>query len=178
MTLLRSMAQGKLNDALAVCPEGPASGQLLYEEEQRVFRLEAARTVHSGPDAAHARIEALSLVRQELESHGVDWRDVTPLAFGGVRGSVLDDARMREPATALVGNIYFKSAGRVFALEVSAWRCQSAYVLLDLWQGAAVSADTESLAEYSRERYKEFQKEPPDGETAHVDRVRHLFFRL
>ncbi len=178
VVLLHAMVEGRMEDALAVCPEGSVSGQTLFAEEQRVFLPELARSIHANQDAVQARVEQLSEIRKELESQGVDWHDVTPVAFGGIRARVLDSTRMREPATALVGNIYFKSAGKIFAIELSAWRCKDSYVLVDIWQGIVVPADADALEQFTHDRYQDFPKDTPDGNRTQVDRVTHLFVRL
>ncbi|MBX7254783.1 MAG: hypothetical protein K1Y02_00380 [Candidatus Hydrogenedentes bacterium] len=179
MTLLKSLSENRLEDALAVCPEGSSAGQLLYEEERRVFKPGEQVETAATPEAAQKRIDGLALLRKELESQGVSWSDVRPVAFGGVRARVLDPQRMRAAATALTGNIFFSSGGRVFAVEVSAWRCDGQYVLLDVWQGAALPTDASDVGAYSKEQYREFQKESgADGEGAEIERAKHIYVRM
>lgn len=179
MILLKSMAENRLESALAVCPEGSAGGQLLYEEERRVFRPEVQVDAAVTPEAAQRRIDSLALVRNELESQGVTWADVQPVAFGGVRARVLDPERMRAAATALTGNIFFASGGKVFAVEVSAWRCDGQYVLLDVWQGTALPSGANDVAAFSKEQYRAFQKDAgAEGERADIDRAKHIFVRM
>ncbi len=179
MTLLKGIAENRLDTALAVCPEGSYSGQLLFEEEQRVFRPDVQVEAAVGPDAAQKRMDALAEIRAELEAQGVSWNDVRPVAFGGVRARVLEPERMRAPATALTGNIFFASGDRVFALELTAWRCDGEYVLLDVWQGAALPDDTSDVAAYSKEQFRAFQNDAGSADVAaEVDRAKNIFVRM
>ena len=176
-TLLTGLATGDMDMAVSVCAESGAGAQLVASEEGNAFRQTAS--VAPSQAALEARIGTLQAIRTELELAGVAWSDVRPVAFGGIRGRVVNEASMRKPITVLAGSLYFASAGRLFALEFTAWRCDGAYVVTDVWQGSVVSVGQDGLQALSQGQFDAFLQEPPDAETSlGIEYPKHLFFNL
>ncbi|MBN2308371.1 MAG: hypothetical protein JXR94_05335 [Candidatus Hydrogenedentes bacterium] len=178
IALLDALRAEEPGAALAAFAEGPGAGDLLREEEQRVFLPGVAPGDHArSPEERRAQIAA---VRAELTEQGVRWDDVSPLAFGGVRARIWDPALMQEPAEIAMGNVYFTSGGRVFAVEVSAWRCGSDYVIVDIWQRGALDITEAGVKDHAGQCFERFQDEPtpsPDG-ASRITRARRVFSRL
>ena len=86
---------------------------------------------------------------------------------------------MKEPVLAAVGEIYFASRDAVFAVEVSVRRCSGAYVIVGVWQSAALDIAPEQLRSFSRQRYRAFRLEPIQAdESAKIRNARHIFVKL
>jgi hypothetical protein len=145
-TLLQGIAANDLESALAVFPEG-AARSLIEAEERRVFGSPLTLELDS-----QDRIDELRALRADLRSQGVRWDDVQLTAFGGTRARVSDGVSMAQPITALTGEVYFQSGGRLYAIELSAWRCDGRYVVMDIWQAREVSTALSGLKSESLAR--------------------------
>ena len=176
-TLLSGLAAGDMALAASVCAESSEGARRLANEEGNAFRQAAPAAVNQ--EALEARRNTLQAIRTELEQAGVVWSDARPVAFGGIRGRVIDEAAMQNPITVIAGTLYFASAGRTFALEFTAWRCNGAYVVTDVWQGSAVTASPGELKAHSQGQFDAFLQEPPDAEVSlGIEYPKHLFFML
>jgi len=181
-TFVTSLAANDLDRAVTVCAEGDEGARLLRDSESHAF---IARTFGASPapsalpQARSARLETLALIRAEAARAGVDWRRVRPLAFGGLEAEVFRPEEMREPVTALVGDVYLDSGGNVHALEISLRDCGGTYVIVDVYQCARVDVDPERIEQDSLERFLRFDLEPerPMRGTA-LRNPRHVFITL
>ncbi|MCC6698182.1 MAG: hypothetical protein IT365_21345 [Candidatus Hydrogenedentes bacterium] len=176
-TLLTGMASGDMALATSVCAESSEGTRRLANEEGNAFRQVVPAA--SNQEALEARRNTLHAIRSELEQAGVAWSDVRPVAFGGIRGRVIDEAAMQKPITVVAGTLYFASAGRLYALEFTAWRCEGAYVITDVWQGSPVTGGPGELKALSQGQFDAFLQEPPDaGVSLGIEYPKHIFFTL
>ncbi|MCC6487227.1 MAG: hypothetical protein IT364_06980 [Candidatus Hydrogenedentes bacterium] len=175
--LLTGIASGDMALATSVCAESSEGAQRLASEDGSAFLQATSST--SGQEALDARKSTLQAIRMELEQAGASWSDVRPVAFGGIRGRVIDEAAMRKPITVIAGTVYFASAGRLYALEFTAWRCDGSYVITDVWQGSPVTASVDDLKSFSQAQFDAFLQEPADAETPlGIEYPKHLFFTM
>lgn len=172
-TLLKELAANDLEAALAVFPEGKA-GPLVDAEERRVFG--ASRTLERN---AEERMDELRALRADLSSQGVQWDDIQLAAFAGTRARVSDDAQMAHPITALTGEICFQSDGRLYAIELSAWRCDGRYVIMDIWQAREVSKPLSELKAESLDRSEALRLGAVESNsTTQIEFPRHLYYEF
>jgi hypothetical protein len=155
MAMLESFASNDFRSAIEVCAEGERGRGLIEQEETRVFR--ATPPARNGNESDRA--ESLHALRHILTQLGAAWPDVRPLAFGGIRARVEDNATMSRPLTVLTGGIFFESAGRVFAIELSAWRCNGDYVVVDVWKAIEIPAGRAGIQAEADRIYRTFQQE-------------------
>lgn len=156
--------------ALDACAEGAEGAKLVAEEERRVF----GEDVSGAAGSAEAQLAALRSLRSELETQGVVWTDAKPFAFGGVRARVEGDS-MKQPLTVLTGEIYFTSGGRTFAIEVSAWRCDGRYVIVDIWKAFPIGDSVTDLAAFSAEQAAKLQQQSAGAGVLTVSYLKQVF---
>lgn len=169
-TFVNGLADPGASGALDACAEGVEGAELIASEERAVFGDSVS---HSAGDAQQQLVTLRSL-RTELESQGVSWSDVTPFAFGGVRARV-ESAAMKRPLTVLTGEIYFKSAGKTYAVEVSTWRCDGRFVIVDVWKAFPMSASVTDLAAYSAEQAAKLQQQSADAGSLNLSYLKQVF---
>lgn len=170
--LLDALKAGDAGGTTAILASSETGSRLLNKELTRT----SARSKETTKAEPHAMVPALSEVRASLAKDGVDWNGAQPLAFGGVRAQVMDPATMQAFATVVTGELYFASGAGVFAVEFSARKCGSVFVITDIWQYHSIKATKDQLAEYSSKRFREFMDEPEDPkETARLRSPKHLF---
>lgn len=155
MGILSGFASNDFRAALKVCAEGEWGRGLIQQEEARVFR--GTPPVRNGSETE--REESLHALHQILTQSGASWSDVRPLAFGGIRARVEDVATMSRPLTVLTGGIFFESADRVFAIELSAWRCNGEYVVVDVWKATELQGGRAGIQPETDRIYRAFQQE-------------------
>jgi len=174
-TLLSGLAADDTAVTLSVCAEGYESSQRLADLEAKAFGNVVSD--FTATDARDERLAALASLRGELESVGVDWNDIHPVAFGGIRGRVIDSADMEGPVTSLAGSVYFASRGALYALEISAWRCDGDYIITEVWQGSEVAVGLEDLETLSSAQFDAFERESPEPNSpVEIEYPKHLFF--
>ncbi|NUM56138.1 MAG: hypothetical protein HUU46_21055 [Candidatus Hydrogenedentes bacterium] len=156
--------------ALEACAEGVEGAKLIAAEERSVFGGE----VPHAPGDAEQQLAALRMLRTELETQGVAWSAVTPFAFGGVRARV-ESASMKQPLTVLTGEIYFKSSGKTFAVEVSAWRCDGRFVIVDVWKAFPMSDSVTDLAGFSAEQAAKLQQQSAEAGSLSVSYLKQIY---
>ncbi len=160
---------------LSVCAEGPEGARKLAKLQSKAFDSEAG--IDDLDFSQEDRLRALEQLRTELGSAGVDWTDVRLLAFGGIRGHVIDSKDMRKPVTSLTGSVYFASGDRIYAVEFTAWRCDGDYVVTDVWQGSEVSVGYEDLETLSAAQFDAFERELPEPDSpVRIEYPKQLFF--
>jgi hypothetical protein len=167
------------NDALAlsVCAESEEGARKLADVEEQSFGAETA--VSELDVIQSARLDVLHMVRVELANAGVDWNDIRPVAFGGIRGRVIEPGGMHKPVTSLTGSVYFASRGQLYALEFSAWRCKGDYVVTEVWQGSEVTVGYEDLKTLSAAQFQAFERENPEPDSpVQIEYPKHLFFNF
>lgn len=158
MGILSGFASNDFGAAIEVCAEGERGRGLIEQEEARVFR--GTPPTRNGNEAE--RVALLQAVRHMLTQSGAAWTDVRPVAFGGVRARVEDTTAMSRPLTVLTGGIFFESADRVFAIELSAWRCNGDYVVVDVWKAIEIPSGRAGIQAEADRIYRAFQQESDD----------------
>ena len=175
--LLGGLASGDDALALSVCAESAEGARKLADVEEQTFGMETPVSVPE--NSRDERLAALDLVRSELAEAGVDWNDVQLVAFGGIRGRVIDPDDMQKPVTSLAGSIYFASRGQLYVLEFSAWRCKGDYIITEVWQGSGVSVGYEDLETLSMSQFEAFERESPEPDSlVKIEYPKHLFFNF
>ncbi|MCC6795811.1 MAG: hypothetical protein IT366_11900 [Candidatus Hydrogenedentes bacterium] len=169
-TLVNGLAEGDGARAIEVCAESAEGAKLIAEEEGRVFGEGATTT----PASIDAQLALLRAMRSELEKQGVVWSNATPYAFGGVRARV-EGAAMKQPLTVLTGEVYFRSQGRVFAIELSAWRCDGKFVVVDIWKSFPMSDSVTDLAAFSAEQAAKLQQQAADSNSLTVSYLKQMY---
>lgn len=169
-TFINGLADVDAARALEACAESNEGAKKVRDEEQRVF----GESLSDPAADAERQLAELRALRSELEAQGVQWSDVTPFAFGGVRARISGDA-MKQDLTVLTGEIYFKSAGRVFAVEISAWRCDGQFVIVDVWKGFPMSDSVTDLAAFSAEQAVKLQQEASQARKLAVSYMKQLY---
>jgi hypothetical protein len=174
--LLVGLQSENYDVALAACAEGEPGAQMLADEDREVFVPAADSPENRAAAARDARAESLAVLRMELAQLGVQWNDITPLAFGGVRARVRQDELMTRPVTAVTGHLYFLSGGSLFAVELSARKCGRAYFITEIWNWARLDADPllETAETHSSDQFRAF-KDANDPDTANISRARRVF---
>jgi len=180
--LLVPLSENRLEAALAVCAAGGRGGPSPSREILGATETQnkAPQNSATGLDApAAARLRDLANLRAEMAAAGVHWSDITPLAFGGVRADVFEPDSMTKPAVAVIGEIFFVSRGRVYAIEASARRVRDAYVLVELWQWARTELRADQVERYAAKRFLDFMREPAQSaDGIELQRPQHVFVRL
>lgn len=172
--LLTGLATNDSSLMLSACAEGYEGARQLASVEAKAFGGVVAPSIDE--TAREERVAALETLRSELANAGVDWTDVHPVAFGGIRGRV-DAADMEGPVTSLAGSVYFASRGGLYALEFSAWRCDGDYVITEVWQGSEVAVGLEDLETLSSAQFDAFERESPEPDSpVEIEYPKHLFF--
>jgi hypothetical protein len=185
-TLLAALKSGRLEQGLDVCAESEAGRKALLDDDRLRAKPnpEAKSAKVSNPkQGAIPPLEFLTTVRGLLESHGVVWGQVRPLAFGGMQASVQDLRHMKDPAVSVVGEIYFAAGDKVYALEISARCCGDEAVITDFWRCAPIdvpaSAPFGALKDRTAERIRAFTGEPmKPGERVAIKSPRLVFVSL
>lgn len=172
-TLVNGLAEGDGARAMDVCAESAEGAKLIAEEERRVFGDVAPTTAPNGD----AQLTLLRTIRSELEKQGVAWSAATPFAFGGVRARV-EGAAMKQPLTVLTGEVYFRSQGRVFAIELSAWRCNNKFVVVDIWKSFPMSDSVTDLAAFSAEQAAKLQQQAADADSLTVNYLKQIYVQF
>jgi len=176
-TLLDGLATGDDILALSVCAESAEGARKLADVEEQSFGTETPVSLLE--ESQDDRRAALHMVRSELANAGVDWNDVRLVAFGGIRGRVIDPYDMQKPVTSLAGSVYFASRGQLYALEFSAWRCKGDYIITEVWQGSEVAVGYEDLETLSTAQFDAFLRESPDPDSpVEIEYPKHLFFNF
>ncbi len=169
-TLVNGLAEGDGARAIDVCAESTEGAKLIAEEERRVFGEGATTT----PSSSDAQLALLRSMRSELEKQGVVWSNATPFAFGGVRARI-EGAAMKQPLTVLTGEVYFRSQGRLFAIELSAWRCENKFVVVDIWKSFPMSDSVTDLAAFSAEQAAKLQQQAAESNSLTVSYLKQLY---
>ncbi len=118
-----------------------------------------------------AALEYLARFRTFAEKQGVNWDEIRPAGFGGIR------VRADESQAALIGNIYFRSGDVMFALEVTGRRCGDDFLVAELWQCKPLALGSADLRKHSLRRYAAFLEQGKDDETyPDINAPRHIFF--
>ena len=167
---LEGLAQPDAARALDACAEGVDGARRIRAEERSVF----GESVSDPSEGAEHQLEELRSLRSHLETQGADWNDATPFAFGGVRARV-EGGAMKQPLTVLTGVIYFKSAARVFAIEISAWRCDGEFVIVDVWKGFVVGDSIGDFAAYAGDQAAELQRQATETASLAVSYLKQLY---
>jgi hypothetical protein len=163
-TILEALKANKLEDALAVCADGPAGRALLDEENQRLAKKDSP----ANPAQAPPRVASQSFLqeaRDQLAKVGVEWETIRPLAFSGVEAAVLDPRTMQTAATSITGDLYFAAGSAVYALEFTGRRCKKSVVVTDFWRCTAANATPETVSECAKERFRAFKQETTKSES-------------
>lgn len=171
--LITGLRDNDVSISLAVCAAGEPGKSLLLE------RLTAAGSGAAAivDDAAHTEMyETFTEMRAELEQAGVAWPDAQPLAFGGVKAEV-DALELDDAVVALIGDLYFTAGGRVYSVELSAWQCGGAYVVVDFWQWGPVDVAADAVKDHSDQMYAAFKDGPAD-DRAELRGPKHVFVPL
>lgn len=144
---LQGLQTGNFDTTLSVCAEGPQAAALVQRESATVLRtaLKAGAAEDAVAISREQREAEFVALRDAFSGMGVVWNDVRPLAVGALRSKMRDPDLMSDAITAVLGNVYFQSAGKVFAVEVTAWRCGDTYVIVDIWRPHAVELNGMSL---------------------------------
>lgn len=169
-TFVDGLSAADAAGALDACAEGAEGAKLVAAEERSVF----GATVSDPAADAERQRAALHTLRNELEIQGVAWSDVTAFAFGGVRARVEGDG-MKQPLTVLTGKIYFKSEGKTFAIEISAWRCGGRFVIVDVWKAFPMSDSVTDLAAFSAEQAAKLQQQSAGAGALTVSYLKQVF---
>jgi hypothetical protein len=169
-TFVKGLAEADAARALDACAESAEGAKRIAEEERTVF----GESVTSPASEAEQQLAVLRDVRSELETQGAAWGAVTPFAFGGVRARV-EGGAMKQPLTVLSGEIYFKSAGRTFAIEISAWRCDGTFVIVDVWKAFPMSDSVTDLASFSAEQATKLQQQVSEGGALTVSYLKQIY---
>ena len=103
--LLVGLQDEDYDKALAVCAEGEPGAQMLAGEDRQVFVPAAGSTEGRAANARNVRIESLTILRQQLAQLGVQWSDITPIAFGGVRAAMTLRAMLAEMGTSSIPSL-------------------------------------------------------------------------
>ncbi len=179
-TLGQGLISGQIEPALAIFEEGEIGAPLIAAERARVGNGQSM--IEPSPSSLNrAQIErraTLTLLREELEEDGLRWEDAELVAFGGVQADVRAPDLMRRSAVGITGNLYFRSGGRYYAVEISAKRCRRSYIPTDIWQWGPVDLPQGALQPHASELYLTFKNElnPTAGST--VQQPRFIFVTL
>ena len=168
---IRGLAAKDGAQALEACVESPHGAELLHAEEGDIFG--SASTASD----ANEQLNVLKTVHAGLQESGVNWSDVTPLAFGGIRARVQGNG-MKRPLTALTGDLYFKSGNGVYAVEISAWRCNGQYVIVDVWKGYPVQSDASGLKAVAAKRFEQYEQEQSDSPSLELSYEKSVFVQF
>jgi hypothetical protein len=178
--LLEHLADDDFRAAASLCAESPRGRELL--ESSNAQRLTAAglgARTGSPEELLEERIRRLAIVRRDAEELGVQWADITPLAFGGAKGLLTAPGITRRPVAAIIGSVYFRSAGRVYRLEVTLRECGGEYVVTEVWQCEPSEAGPSDLRQDSYQNFLRFSLAPtPGGARYQVDDESHVFVPL
>lgn len=169
-TLVIGLSEGDGARAMDVCAESAEGAKLINEEERRVFGVGATTT----PSNSEAQLDLLRAMRSELEKLGVVWSDAKPYAFGGVRARI-EGAALKQPLTVLTGEVYFRSQGRLFAIELSAWRCDGKFVIVDIWKSFPMSDSVTDLAAFSAEQAAKLQQQAAESNSLTASYLKQVF---
>jgi hypothetical protein len=82
---------------------------------------------------------------------------------------------MKQALTVLTGEIYFKSGGRIFAVEISAWRCDGQFVIVDVWKGFPISDSVTDLAAFSAEQAAKLQQQASEANGLEVSYLKQVY---
>lgn len=180
--VIEALKTGRLQEALAVCAEGPQARAAIEEDNRRIFNTPGDQP-GAGPGDPAVRpasaLEFLTRAREDMARQGVEWEQARALAFGGVQAKVFDPGTMREPATAITGEIYFACGDAVYAIELTARSCDAGIIVTDFWKWTVTGAAPEKVEPDSWDRFQAFRQEPPKAdESAQIQRPRHLFVPL
>lgn len=169
-TLVSGLSEGDGARAMVVCAESAEGAKLINDEERRVFGEGATTT----PSTSETQLDLLRSIRSELEKQGVVWANATPFAFGGVRARI-EGAAMKQPLTVLTGEVYFRSQGGVFAIELSAWRCDGKFIIVDIWKSFSMSDSVTDLAAFSAEQAAKLQQQAADAGSLTVSYLKQIY---
>ncbi|MDZ4861263.1 MAG: hypothetical protein SGI88_20010 [Candidatus Hydrogenedentes bacterium] len=172
-SFIAGLAKGDGSGALEACAESARGARLVQAEEREVFGLASTDTTGNAKD----QLTALRALRAEMERIGVHWEDVRLLAFGGVRARIESEG-MKDALTVLTGNVYFVSAQRIFAIEVSAWRCGPEHVIVDVWKGEAVESGVEGLARHAEQEFASMQSQAGPAQPVDVSHTKQVYVRF
>lgn len=175
--LIASLAENNLREALALWAKGEVQIAVPGEVEGSVVAAGAPQEQPPPTESTHrARLALLEKIRSDLEKAGVRWDAVRLLAFGGVRARVHDSAGMTPPETRTVGDLYFTSRGKVFAIELSACEVKGVAFLIELWRWLPLDVAPEGVEDHWRRRCQSFEREPVnDDQAVTLSRVRRVF---
>jgi hypothetical protein len=167
-----ALKTGNASASTAILASSEAGATLLAKD---IVRVQAKAQADPKADK-HEMTPTLDQIHDTLAKDGVDWSNVQPLAFGGVRAQVADPATMKTYATVVNGELYFGSGAGVFAVEFTSRKCGSMFVITDIWQYHALDVTKEKLAEYSNKRFREFADEQEDPkDTVKLRSPKHIF---
>lgn len=170
----------ELDRSLALFEDGAIGAPLIAAERARIGNGQGvAELSPAAMNRAQAERRAtLMLLREELEAAGLRWDDAELVAFGGVQADVRVPELMRRAAVGITGNLYLRSGGRHYRIEVSAKRCRRRYVLTDIWQWGPVELPETALQPHASEKYLSFKNELNPSTASPVQQPRFIFVSL
>jgi len=177
--LTDALRTNDLEKAIALSAEGEPGRNLLEQEEQRTRRPEAGQEPAANAEERVSLREFLDAVKEELAGQGVVWKNIHALAFGGIEAKMLDPQRMRKPAVAITGELYFLSGAKIYAIEFTARRCKGDFVITDFWRCGVTDAEAATLQQYSQNRFAPLLSEQKTADhPVTLSKTRHLFLSL
>lgn len=175
--VVEALRANDLAAAAEYCADGEGGAAFLQEANARIFRPGQQPPAQHG--ARVACIEFLAAMRKDMGQQGLPWERAQPLAFGGIQAQVLDPQKMRKAAVSVTGDLYFSAAGAVYALELTARRCDTHYVVVDFWKCESLSISPEAIEAYSSARFKNMLKKPAiEPEQPKIKHPRYVFVGL
>ena len=103
--------------------------------------------------------------------------DALPVAFAGVRARALEPGMEGQHVSVAVGELYIRSAGALFMIELSTRYREGACQIIELWHWGKSEQDPAMLHELPETKAREFLSETQDTESGGIrfSDVRPLF---
>jgi len=157
------------------CADGESGAALLREDDDRIFI--PGQPVATSDFSRVPCLEFLVAMHADMAEQGFLWERIRPLAFGGVQANVFDPGTMRKAAVSVTGSIYFSAGSAVYALDVTARRCDDRYVIVDFWKCGAVEVSPANIERYSLEQYNRFLGEL-DSDPIKITHSKHVYLSI
>lgn len=176
-TLVSALQTGDLRAAMALTVDDENGKRQLEQSSDASPGSVQAAAKGSGKIAESGCQAFLVALREQLAREGVAWDAVRPVGFGGLVASVAaHDGKGRDKAKSILGEVYFASGEKVYALELTARKCSEGYVVMDFWSCKPVPVGAEGLEKYSLGRFQSLGQEPDEkGLPVKVKDLRSVF---